>query len=134
MKKILVTGGAGYIGSHTYVELVEAGYDPFIVDNFSNSEKGVLSALKELTGKEVRCYEIDCSDLDRSPFAGFSCTIPLSSSRELGRVFQWYSPDPFGCLTKTCDVECTSTFHFMASSFASFCDRQYCMHRSCYVK
>ena len=42
MRKIIITGGAGYIGSHTYVELVNSGYHPIIIDNFSNSDKKVL--------------------------------------------------------------------------------------------
>lgn len=64
MKKILVTGGAGYIGSHTYVELCEAGYEAVVVDNFSNSEKSVVSALEKITNTKVKLYECDCTDLD----------------------------------------------------------------------
>ncbi|MFD2201411.1 UDP-glucose 4-epimerase GalE [Shivajiella indica] len=64
MKKILITGGAGYIGSHTAVSLVEAGFEPIIIDNFSNSEKSVLAGLKNILGKEVVCYEGDCIDRD----------------------------------------------------------------------
>lgn len=59
---ILVTGGAGFIGSHTVVSLVEAGYRPVIVDNFSNSEKSVLTGLREILGGEVTCYDQDCND------------------------------------------------------------------------
>lgn len=59
---ILVTGGAGFIGSHTVVSLVEAGYRPVIVDNFSNSEKSVLTGLREILGDEVTCYDQDCND------------------------------------------------------------------------
>ncbi|WP_187262852.1 UDP-glucose 4-epimerase GalE [Pontibacter beigongshangensis] len=62
MKKILVTGGAGYIGSHTVVELVEAGYEPVIVDNFSNSEERALAGIEAIVGKPVRCHRIDCTD------------------------------------------------------------------------
>ncbi|HSX17912.1 MAG TPA: UDP-glucose 4-epimerase GalE [Candidatus Saccharimonadales bacterium] len=62
MKNILVTGGAGFIGSHTVVELVSAGYRPVIVDNFSNSDKSVLSGLKKITGKQIACYETDFQD------------------------------------------------------------------------
>jgi UDP-glucose 4-epimerase len=60
--KILVTGGAGYIGSHTVVELVQAGYEPIIVDNFSNSKESVLDGLRDILGREVPCYHIDCGD------------------------------------------------------------------------
>ncbi len=62
MNKILVTGGAGYIGSHTVVELQEAGYTPIIVDNFSNSDEKVLQRLAQILGKEVVCHSIDCTD------------------------------------------------------------------------
>lgn len=61
-KKILVTGGAGYIGSHTVVALHQAGYQPVIVDNFSNSSKSVLQGLEEITGSSPALYELDCND------------------------------------------------------------------------
>lgn len=64
MKKILITGGAGYIGSHTAVALVNAGFEPIIIDNFSNSEKSALAGLSKICGREITCYEVDC--LDRS--------------------------------------------------------------------
>ncbi len=56
---ILVTGGAGYIGSHTCVELLNAGYDIVVLDNFSNSKKEVLNRITELTGKHFPFYKID---------------------------------------------------------------------------
>lgn len=62
MKNILVTGGAGYIGSHCVVALAEAGYNPIIVDNFSNSDKSVLRALEKLLRQSVTCYEGDYQD------------------------------------------------------------------------
>ncbi|AMM51029.1 UDP-galactose-4-epimerase [Rufibacter sp. DG15C] len=62
MSKILVTGGAGYIGSHTVVELVHAGYTPIIVDNFSNSEERVLKGIAGILGHEVVCHKVDCTD------------------------------------------------------------------------
>lgn len=62
MSKILVTGGAGYIGSHTVVELVNAGYEPVIIDDFSNSSKKVLNRLSELTGRDFVSYEVDCKN------------------------------------------------------------------------
>lgn len=59
---ILVTGGAGYIGSHTCVELLEAGYEVVVVDNLSNSSKVSLSRVKEITGKAITFYEADLLD------------------------------------------------------------------------
>ena len=63
-KKILVTGGAGYIGSHTVLALKNAGFRPIIVDNFSNSEKWILKQLEELLEESVIYHEIDCCDKD----------------------------------------------------------------------
>ena len=57
MKKILVTGGLGYIGSHTVLKVIEDGYIPIILDNLSNSEINVLSRLEKLTGKTIEFYE-----------------------------------------------------------------------------
>ncbi len=57
--KILVTGGSGYIGSHTCVELLCAGYEVVIVDNFSNSKPEVLSRIKEISGRDFDFYELD---------------------------------------------------------------------------
>ena len=59
MKKVLVTGGTGYIGSHTVVELLNAGREVIIIDNFSNSKPEVLEKIKQITGKEVKFYNID---------------------------------------------------------------------------
>ncbi|QIP17287.1 UDP-glucose 4-epimerase GalE [Spirosoma aureum] len=60
--KILVTGGAGFIGSHTVVSLVEAGFEPVIVDDFSNSERSVLDGLRTILGRDVTCYTANCND------------------------------------------------------------------------
>ncbi|MCD7772780.1 MAG: UDP-glucose 4-epimerase GalE [Ruminococcus sp.] len=64
MSTILVTGGAGFIGSHTSVELLEAGYNIVIVDNFSNSKPEALNRIKKITGKDFKFYEADLLDLD----------------------------------------------------------------------
>jgi UDP-glucose 4-epimerase len=59
---ILVTGGAGYIGSHTVVELIQSGFEVVIVDNFMNSSTEVINRLKEITGKEIKSYNVDLLD------------------------------------------------------------------------
>jgi UDP-glucose 4-epimerase len=59
---ILLTGGAGYIGSHTCVALAQAGYTPVILDNFSNSHRGVLERLQRIMGQPVACEEGDVLD------------------------------------------------------------------------
>jgi UDP-glucose 4-epimerase len=61
-KKILVTGGAGFIGSHTVVELINSGYTPVIIDNFSNSDKSVIGRIEKITGKKIIYVDADCND------------------------------------------------------------------------
>ncbi|MBL7962888.1 MAG: UDP-glucose 4-epimerase GalE [Flavobacteriales bacterium] len=62
MKKVIVTGGAGFIGSHTCVELVAAGYEPVIVDDLRNSEERALEGIAKITGRVPLGYRIDCND------------------------------------------------------------------------
>ena len=62
MKKILVTGGAGYIGSHTCVELLNAGKEIVVIDNFSNSNEKALDSIRKITGKDFKFYNIDYLD------------------------------------------------------------------------
>lgn len=93
--KVLLTGGAGYIGSHTAVELINAGYDIVIGDNYSNSKEDVLKRVEEIVDKEITAYNVDFTDYDAVDelfskedidavihFAGLkavgeSCSIPL---------------------------------------------------------
>jgi UDP-glucose 4-epimerase len=64
MKKILVTGGCGYIGSHTVIDLIEAGYHVISVDNFSNSSASVLDNIADITGERVKNYATDLCDAE----------------------------------------------------------------------
>ena len=63
-KVVLVTGGAGYIGSHTVLQLLEQGYAPVVVDNLSNSSQESLHRVEQLTGKTVHFYQVDLLDKD----------------------------------------------------------------------
>jgi UDP-glucose 4-epimerase len=75
-KSILITGGAGYIGSHTVVELIKAGYTPVVVDNFSNSHRKVLEGWKAILGVQPQLIEAD-----------------VCNEHELEAVFQQFSFD-----------------------------------------
>ena len=63
--KVLVTGGAGFIGSHTVLELLEAGYETVVVDNLCNSSEESMRRVRELTGKDIAFYNIDVRDREK---------------------------------------------------------------------
>ena len=60
--RVLVTGGAGYIGSHTAVQLLNAGYDTVIADDLSNAKEDVIDRIETITGKRPVFYKMDCKD------------------------------------------------------------------------
>ncbi len=64
MNKVLVTGGCGYIGSHTIVDLLENGFDVISIDNLSNADGSALSGIERITGKKIQNYNIDLCDLE----------------------------------------------------------------------
>lgn len=86
--KILVSGGAGYIGSHTVIQLLQAGHDVVIVDNFSNSQPAVLGRLEALTGTAVPVHAFDLCDYDKTEhlFAaeGFDAVIHFAGFKAVG--------------------------------------------------
>jgi UDP-glucose 4-epimerase len=88
MKKILVTGGAGYIGSHTVVELLNAGYEVVVVDNLVNSKEEANRRIEEITGKPVDFHKVDLLDLDalRRVFgrAGVEAVIHFAALKAVG--------------------------------------------------
>ena len=63
--RILVTGGLGYIGSHTCIDLLAKDYELAIIDNLSNSTKNVLNSLKKLSGKKIQFFQNDITDRDK---------------------------------------------------------------------
>src|SRR5690554_968840 len=63
--RILVTGGAGYIGSHTAVELLNAGHEVIILDNLYNASKTSMDRVKDITGKDMTFYEVDLLDKEK---------------------------------------------------------------------
>lgn len=91
--KILVTGGTGYIGSHTVVELQQAGYEVVIIDNLSNSNRDVLKGIEAITGVAPVFVEGDCTDLDtlkklfeQNP--GIKGIINFAASKAVGESVQ----------------------------------------------
>ncbi|MCB0777857.1 MAG: SDR family NAD(P)-dependent oxidoreductase, partial [Chitinophagaceae bacterium] len=64
MSKILVTGGCGYIGSHTIIDLVENGYEVISVDNNSRSNQVILKGVEQITGQKIKNYKVDLCDFD----------------------------------------------------------------------
>ncbi|MFM7857345.1 MAG: NAD-dependent epimerase/dehydratase family protein, partial [Flammeovirgaceae bacterium] len=62
-KKILLTGGAGYIGSHTAVELIQCGFEVVLLDDFSRSEQRMVDGIEQITGKPPKIYRGNCSDV-----------------------------------------------------------------------
>ena len=90
MKKqcVLVAGGAGYIGSHTTVELIAAGYDVVIADNLSNSEMRAVEGVRKITGIEVPFVQVDCCDREafRKVFEqyDFDSAIHFAASKAVG--------------------------------------------------
>ena len=87
-KRVLVTGGTGYIGSHTTVELLEAGYEVVIVDNLSNSERFVLKGIQKITGQRVPFHKVDCCSLARLRAVfkqyKFDAVIHFAASKAVG--------------------------------------------------
>lgn len=90
---ILVTGGTGFIGSHTTVELIENGYNVIIVDNLSNSNEGVIDGIEKITGIRPEFEKVDCCDLDamRNVFSkhpGIKGVIHFAASKAVGESVQ----------------------------------------------
>lgn len=88
-EKILVTGGMGYIGSHTVVELIEAGYEIYIVDNLVNSNIDVLGGIEKITGVRPVFENIDCTDyvaMDKffSKYEGIKAVIHFAALKAVG--------------------------------------------------
>ncbi|MDO4617615.1 MAG: UDP-glucose 4-epimerase GalE [Lachnospiraceae bacterium] len=110
--KILVTGGAGYIGSHTCVELLQAGYDVVVIDNLYNASEKSLARIKEITGKDLAFYQADITDaeamnrvFDKEP--GVDCVIHFAGLKAVGesvaKPLEYYQNNIAGTLT-LCDA------------------------------
>ncbi len=126
MKKILVTGGAGFIGSHTVIELVGRGFIPVIADNFSNSDRRVTDGLTSILGHRPETVMIDCTDsgaMERL-FAdhGFHAVIHFAAFKAVGESVT----DPLryyrnNLLTTQVVLECMRTYGVRHLVFSSSC-------------
>lgn len=92
-ERILVTGGTGYIGSHTVVELQRAGYDVVIIDNLSNSNIEVLDGIERISGKRPAFVEADCTDIEAlkklfAEYPGIKGIINFAASKAVGESVQ----------------------------------------------
>ena len=105
--RILVTGGAGYIGSHTCVELLDAGYEVVILDNLYNSSRKAVDRIQEITGKSVTFYEDDMLDADAMErlFSAekIDCVIHFAGLKAVGesvaKPLEYYKNNIQGTLT-----------------------------------
>ena len=91
--RVLVTGAAGYIGSHTTVELINAGYDVVGVDNFSNSSPDMLKGIEQITGRPLPFMELDCSDRDQfakvfERYPDIAASIHFAACKAVGESVQ----------------------------------------------
>ncbi len=124
--KILVTGGAGFIGSHTVVALVEAGFEPVIVDDFANSERTVLAGIRAILGRDVPFYEADCNDADAMNHIfeaeGITGVIHFAAFKAVGESVQQplkYYRNNLGSTMLLLDLMCTHQVHNLV--FSSSC-------------
>jgi UDP-glucose 4-epimerase len=111
MKTVLVTGGAGYIGSHTCVELLQAGYDVIVVDNLSNSHPLALERVQQIAGRSLRFHQVDICDRDAlsAVFAAYDvdAVIHFAGLKAVGESVQkplWYYHNNVHGTLVLCDV------------------------------
>ena len=124
---ILVTGGAGFIGSHTAVELLNSGKDIVIVDNFSNSKPKALEAIKKITGKGFKFYEINYLDREKLKKvfeendieAGLNFAGYKSVGESVRKPLEYYDNNISGCLVLLETMQKYGVKKFVFSSSAT---------------
>lgn len=126
--KILVTGGAGYIGSHTCVELLNTGHEVIVVDNLSNSKKESLVRVEEITGKSLKFYEIDLRESQQLNEVfeiqqGIDCVIHFAGLKAVGESVQkplMYYENNINATLTLCEVmQNNAVFNLIFSSSAT---------------
>lgn len=125
--EVMVTGGAGYIGSHVVISLIESGNQVVVIDNFTNSSKNIFSRIKEITGHDVIYYECDINDTDsvHTVFAkhDISCVIHLaglkSVSESISLPIDYYKINVSGSLAILSVMRSFGVKNFIFSSSAT---------------
>ena len=127
MKNILVTGGCGYIGSHTVVELLNLDYNVVIIDNLSNSKKIVLDRIEKITSKRPKFYLGDIrndSDLDKVFNENkIDCVINFAGLKAVGesveKPLEYYDNNIYGAVKLLESMRKHNVFNFIFSSSAT---------------
>lgn len=130
MKNIFVTGGAGYIGSHIVIELVKSGYNPIIIDNFSNSHYDVIEKLRILTKKKIIYYKIDLNNKKKlnlifkkySCYAVIHCAGYKVVSESIKKPIKYFENNIGSTLALLHCMEQNSVFNLIFSSSAAVYD------------
>lgn len=125
--KILLTGGAGYIGSHTYVALMQAGFTPVILDNFCNSHRGVLPRLQQITGQPVLLEEGDVGDTafvqDVLKRHNITAVVHFAALKSVGESVEkpelYYRNNVDGFASLLAAMEAVQCYHLVYSSSAT---------------
>lgn len=124
--RVLVTGGAGFIGSHTLVALIEAGHEPVVVDNLSNSDETVIGRVGELTGTTPEFHRLDVRDVDAMidvASAGIDACIHFAALKAVGESVEnplrYYDNNVVGTISLLSALEAAGVSRFVFSSSAT---------------
>ncbi len=127
MPKILVTGGCGFIGSHTIIDLLENGFDVISIDNFSRSTTVALSGIEKITGKKIKNYSVDLKNFDETQAvfmenADIDGIIHFAAYKAVGESVQepirYYENNMFGLINL---LKCVQEFGVANFVFSSSC-------------